>query len=102
LCFKKAYNWPPFFSFVETINSERYCSQILLPFIVQLNEDEINNTFFQQGGATAHTTHRSMELLEEVFRECLLSWPPRSPDFIFWGAAKSQVYVEIIQEVSQN
>jgi hypothetical protein len=39
----------------------------LFPFIGLLNEDEINNAFFQQDCSTANTAHRLMELLEDVF-----------------------------------
>jgi hypothetical protein len=41
--------------FTETIDSDRYCLQILFPFIDQLNEDEINNALFQQDFATSHS-----------------------------------------------
>ncbi|XP_076330740.1 uncharacterized protein LOC143236352 [Tachypleus tridentatus] len=47
------------------INSERYCSEILHTFIGQMTSDEINYSWFQQDGATAHTPHRYMRLLKE-------------------------------------
>jgi hypothetical protein len=72
----------------------------LFPFIGQLNEDEINNAFSQQHCAIAHAAHYSVELLDDVFGERLISrgiWPPRSTDllppaFFFWEAAKSKVH----------
>ena len=89
---------PIFFS--ETVTAERYCNQILFPFIGCLNEDEISRAYFQQDNATAHTANRSLALLEEVFAERIISkgvWPARSPDltppdFYLWGAAKGNVY----------
>jgi hypothetical protein len=53
------------------------------PFIGQLEEDEVDKAYFQQDGATAHTAHMSMALLDDVFAERIISktiWPPRSPD----------------------
>ena len=89
---------PIFFN--TTVNSDVYCSDILFPFIGQLNEIELNSGFFQQDNATAHTSHQSMRLLGEIFGERIISqglWPPRSPDltqpdYFLWGAAKSSVY----------
>lgn len=89
---------PIFFN--TTVTSEVYRSDILFPFIGQLNEEELLNSFFQQDNATAHTAHASMDLLGDVFGERVISqglWPPRSPDltppdYFFWGAAKSTVY----------
>ncbi|CAI6359906.1 unnamed protein product [Macrosiphum euphorbiae] len=59
--------------------------------------------WFQQDGATAHTSRRSLTILREMFPGHLLSlrgditWPPRSPDlspcdFFLWGHLKAQVY----------
>lgn len=53
--------------FFMNTNSERYCLEILYPFIGQMTSDEINYSWFQQDGATAHTSHRSMQLLKEFF-----------------------------------
>jgi len=70
------------------------------PFIVQLKEDEIEKTHFQQDGATAHTANMSVALLDDEFAERIISktiWPPRSPDlsppdFFLWGAMTNSVY----------
>jgi hypothetical protein len=70
------------------------------PFIAQLKEDEIDNAYFQQHGAAAHTAHMSMVLLDDVFADRIISktiWPPRfpdlsPPDFLLWGAMKNSVY----------
>ena len=87
--------------FPETFNSQRYCDNILYPFIVQLKEDGIDKAYFKQDGATAHTAHMSVALLDDVFADRIISktiWPPRYSDlspsnfFFFWGAMKNFVY----------
>ena len=68
--------------------------------MAQLTQNEINNAYFQQDGATAHTARHSMELLKQVFGNRIISkgvYPPRSPDlsppdYFLWGACKSVVY----------
>jgi hypothetical protein len=39
------------------------------PFIARLKEDELDKAYFQQDGATAHTAHMSMALLDDVLPE---------------------------------
>lgn len=72
--------------------------------------------WFQQDGATAHTSGATISLLHEIFGNRLISrnsefiWPPRSPDlsaadFFLWGYLKDRVYVnqpKTIQELKQN
>ena len=59
--------------------------------------------WFQQDGATAHTSRRSLGLLREMFPGHVVSlrgdigWSLRSPDlspcdFFLWGYLKAQVY----------
>lgn len=59
--------------------------------------------WFQQDGATAHTSNTAMPVLRELFPNKLISqrgdipWPPRSPDltpmnFFLWGYLKNKVY----------
>jgi len=71
----------PFFSLrLSTTNGT---VTILYPFLAQLQESEIDKVYFQQDGATAHTVHMSMALLDDVFADRISSktiWPPRSPD----------------------
>jgi hypothetical protein len=62
---------PIFFS--ETLNSQRYCDNIVYPFIAQLTEDETDKTYFHQDGTTAHTAHMSMALLNDVFADRIIS-----------------------------
>ncbi|KAJ4431571.1 hypothetical protein ANN_20170 [Periplaneta americana] len=56
--------------------------------------------YFQQDGATCHTSNESMELIGSFFDDRIISrnvWPPRSPDlttpdFFLWGYLKDRVY----------
>jgi hypothetical protein len=46
---------------------------MLHDFIDLLEEHEITYSWFQQDGATAHTANNAMKLLNEIFRECVIS-----------------------------
>lgn len=88
-----------------TVNSERYCAMLrdfLQPKLRELF-GEIENVWFQQDGATAHTARQSLALVKDMFPGHVISlrgdigWPPRSPDltpcdFFLWGYLKSKVY----------
>jgi hypothetical protein len=89
---------PIFFS--ESLNSQRYCDNIVYPFIAQMKEDEIDKAYFQKDGATAYTAHMSMALFDDVFADRNISttiWPPRSPDlsppdFFLRAAMETSLY----------
>lgn len=51
--------------FADAVNTEKYCSNIILTFEGQLTESDIYNTYFQQDGAEAHTLCITMALLWE-------------------------------------
>jgi [histone H3]-lysine36 N-dimethyltransferase SETMAR len=86
-----------------TVTSARYVNMLqnfLGPTIAELGRTDI---WYQQDGATAHTSKRSMEVLREMFPQRLISmrgdvcWPARSPDlapcdFFLWGYLKAEVY----------
>jgi hypothetical protein len=66
-------------------------------------EHGAENVWFQQDGATAHTSRRSLRILREMFPGHIVSlrgvkgWPPRLPDltpydFFLWSYIKAQVY----------
>lgn len=88
-----------------TVNSDRYCVMLrnfLQPKLGELFHG-LENVWFQQDGATAHTARRSLTLAREMFPGHVISlrgdiaWPPRSPDltpcdFFLWGYLKSKVY----------
>ena len=65
---------------------------------------DVEEMWFQQHGATAHTARASMTVVRQMFPQHVISrfgdvsWPPRSPDlsacdFFLWGYLKSKVYV---------
>jgi len=67
----------------------------------QLTEEERQSFFFQQDGATFHTSRVSLQRVHSVFSEELKAskklWPPRSPDlttcyFFLRRHLKSTVY----------
>ena len=77
------------------------------------DEDELRNSYFQQDGATCHTSNESMAKIESFFDDWIISkalWPPRYPDlslpnFFLWGALKGKAYANkprTIQELENN
>ena len=97
--FKSSDHWP---LLVSRERSYFNCEFILLfdndPGFVfpALKEVELDNVWFQQDGATAHTARISMDFLREVFPRRLISlrgdvnWPALSPDlatcdYLLWG-----------------
>ena len=79
----------------------------------QLDGDELRNGYFQQDGATCHTSNDSMTEIESFFDDRIISkvlWPPRSPDlsppdFFLWGALKGKAYAKkprTIRELENN
>ena len=82
-------------------------------FVDQLDDDELRNGYFQQDGATCHTSNESMTEIESFFDDRIISkalWPPRSPDlsppdFFLWDALKGKTYASkprTIQEMENN
>jgi len=68
--------------FHETLNTARYL-EIFNEFVDQLDDDELRNGYFQQDGATCHTSNESMSEIESFFDDWIILkalWPPRSPD----------------------
>ena len=88
-----------------TITSARYIEMNENFLQRQLNElaADIEDIWFQQDGATAHTAQRTMRYLRELFPMHISSHrgdiprPARSPDlapcdFFLWGYLKGEVY----------
>ncbi len=109
--------WGPYFfkedNVTVTVNSDRYCEMLetfLRPKLNMLHD--MDNVWFQQDGATAHTSRRAMGILREMFPGHLISlrgdigWPARSPDlnpcdFFLWGYLKSKVYINRPRSIEQ-
>jgi hypothetical protein len=55
---------------------------------LQRRNPNFGNMFFQQDGATSHTSLETTQLLQQTFPNHVVSrfgdieWPPRSPDLI--------------------
>ena len=87
---------PIFFN--ATITTAAYV-EIFNTFVNQL-DDELSIAYFQQDGATSHTSHASMAEIQSFFGDRVISkglWPPRlpdltPPDYFLWGYLKGRVY----------
>lgn len=89
----------------ETINSERYLELLKTKFVPALRRRgaDFKTVWFQQDGATPHTSREVLTWLEKTFGTQYISyrtdnvWPPHSPDlspldFFLWGYLKDRVY----------
>ena len=94
----------PFF-FQETVTASRYAAMLEQFFFPALQRAGVplSRVWFQQDGATPHTSRIALSALENFFGQRVISkgaavrWPPRSPDlsvvdFFFWGHVKNTVY----------
>ncbi|GFV53072.1 putative transposable element [Trichonephila clavipes] len=88
-----------------TVNGDRYRAMITNFFIPELNNQDFQELWFQQDGATCHTARATIDLLKDTFGDRLISrfgpvnWPPRSCDltpldYFLWGYVKSLVYAD--------
>ena len=77
----------------------------------QLSHTDVSGLYFQQDGATCHTTQENVTFLRSKFPQGVISrnadfnWPPRSwdltpIDFFLWGFLKSRVYANKLQTVN--
>lgn len=86
--------------FYDTKVNTAVYGRIFNTFVEQLDDIELTEGYFQQDGATCHTSGDSMKLIASFFGDRLVSknlWPPRSPDltspdFFLWGYLKDRVY----------
>lgn len=89
----------------QTVNSTRYLEILKKKFLPSLGRRGINpkEIWFQQDGATPHTTRHVTDWLHQTFDGNFISfktanvWPPHSPDlspldFFLWGHLKDLVY----------
>ncbi|GFV90931.1 uncharacterized protein TNCV_3616931 [Trichonephila clavipes] len=89
-----------------TVNGDRYRAVITNFFIPELNNQDVQELWFQQdGGATCHTARATIDLLKDTLGDRLISrfgpvnWPPRSCDltpldYFLWRYVKSLVYAD--------
>ncbi|GFW26243.1 uncharacterized protein TNCV_4422901 [Trichonephila clavipes] len=88
-----------------TVNGDRYRAMITTFYILELNNHDVQELWFQQDGATCHTARATIDLLKDTFDDRLISrfgpviWPSRSCDltpidYFMWGYVKSLVYTD--------
>jgi len=85
--------------FEETIKTATYM-EIFNTFVNQLDDEELSTGYFQQDGATSHTSHASMAEIQSFFGDRIISkglWPPHlpdltPPDYFLCGYLKGRVY----------
>ena len=103
---------------VQTVTAARYQSMLEKVLVPKLERQHIQTSglWFQQDGATPHTSRGVLSYLQEVFPGKVISkggdvpWPPRSPDlspldFFLWGHLKATVYgtpVRSLRELRQR
>ena len=72
---------------------------------IKIEEEDIGNIWFQQDGATWHTSEATLDVLRTVFEYRIISrradvvCPPRSCDltsldYYLWGAVKVKCYAD--------
>lgn len=95
-----------------TVNSERYGRMITEYFWPAIEDKDVDDMWFQQDGATCHTTRPNMAELRTKFHGRIISrfgdanWPSRSCDlspldFFLWGYTKDKVYTNNPQTLEQ-
>ena len=69
----------------------------------KIEEEDIGNIWFQQDGATYHTTEATLDVLHPIFRiisrRADVVWPPRicdltQLDYYLWSAVKDNCYAD--------
>ena len=88
-----------------TVNGDRYRTMINDFLFENMDDIDPDEMWFQQDGATCHTSTATIDLLKSKFGDKLISrngtvnWPPRSCDltpldYFLWGYVKSLVYAD--------
>ena len=95
-----------------TVNGDRYRAMLNeFLFTKQIEEEDIGNMWFQQDGATCHTSEATLDSLRPVFEDRIISrradvvWPPRSCDLTPLDTVKVKCYAgksEIIDALKDN
>ena len=93
-----------------TVTGARYRTMIQ-DFLEPWVQGQPEQMCFQQDGATAHSARETMQMLQNIFQDriisrgCEINWPPRSPDlaspdFFLWGYLKEKVFVNKPQTIN--
>ena len=78
----------------------------------ELEDMDVENVYFQQNGATCHSSGETVDLLRKKFPGRVISrngdynWPPRSCDstsldFFLWSYVKDKVYADAPQSIQE-
>ena len=78
-------------------------------YVNQLTDDKLTTGYYQQDGATCHTSNASMREIGSFVQDRIISknlWPPRPPDltpvdFFLWGLLKGKVYKNTPRTIEQ-
>ena len=97
------HNWEIFLrkSARRGLNGDRYRDMLNEFLFTKIEEEDIDKIWFQQDGATCHTTEATLYVLRPVFEDRIISrradvvWPPRSCDlspldYYLWCAVKDK------------
>ena len=73
----------------------------------KIQQEDIDNIWFQQDGATCHIAEAKLDVLRPVFEEADVVWPPRSCDltpldYYLWVAVKDKCYVDKPETIDEN
>ena len=93
--------------------ADRYRIMLNEFLFIKIEEEDIANIWYQQDGATCHTTETTLDVLRPVFKYRIISrradvvWPPRCCDLTqldnyLWGAAKDKCYADKLQALKDN
>jgi hypothetical protein len=63
----------------DTVNAARYMNNILSPLFTKLTEDKRLYVVFQQDSATGHMVYISLEAVQEVSDDHIISHGPQTP-----------------------
>ena len=94
------------------MNALRYREDILQPFFEELHDDELQQGYFQQDGATSHCTQHTLNLLHEYYDDRVISrntgipYPPRSCDltpcdFFLWPHLKNSIFSTPVNDLDE-
>ena len=88
-----------------TVNGDRYRAMLNEFLFTKIEEEEIDNIWFQQDGATCHTSEATLDVLRPVFKDRIIScradvvWLPGSCDltpldYYLCSAVKDKCYAD--------
>ena len=93
-----------------TVNGYSYRAMLNEFLFTKIEEEDIGNIQFQQGGATCHTTEAKLDVSRTAFEDRIISrranvvWAPWSCDlspldYYLWSAVKDNCYADQPQPI---